>query len=284
MVNQQLNYQRIARAIDYLNEYHRQQPSLNEIARAIGMSPYHFQRTFTEWAGVSPKKFLQYLTLEYAKKRLRQDRATLLETAHETGLSGSARLHDLFINVEAMTPGEFKSGGQRVAINYSFSETPFGKALLASTDKGICYLGFEESETQGVLDLKDRYPFAQFIQRRDQIQQSAISVFDRQPSQADRIKLHLYGTSFQLKVWQALLTIPLGGLDSYGHLAQKIDHPKASRAVGSAVGKNPVAFLIPCHRVIQASGHIGGYLWGATRKSAILGWEASQVEAADGLV
>jgi AraC family transcriptional regulator of adaptative response/methylated-DNA-[protein]-cysteine methyltransferase len=278
MTNQEnKNYHRIAKAIDYINLHFKNQPSLEVIAKAIGMSPFHFQRLFTEWAGVSPKKFIQYLSIEYAKQLLKKDQSTLLEAAYKTGFSGTSRLHDLFINIEGMTPGEYKKGGEKLTINYCIAESPFGKLIVASTPKGVCHMFFEEDEVQALSDLKKRFPNALYYQVVDKFQQDALFVFQNDWAQLDQIKLHLKGTDFQLKVWQTLLTIPTGQLTTYGQVAQKIDKPNASRAVGSAIGCNPVAFLIPCHRVIQTSGNIGGYMWGKTRKSAIIGWEASKL-------
>ena len=274
---QQINYGRIAQAIDYIKHHFKDQPSLEDIAGAVNLSPFHFQRLFTDWAGVSPKKFIQYLSVEYAKKLLKNEQPSLLEAAHQVGLSGASRLHDLFINIEGMTPGEFKNGGEKLCINYCFAESPFGKLIVASTSKGVCHLFFEEDEEQALLQLKQRFPNAQYHQVVDKFQQDALFIFQNDWQQLDRIKLHLKGSEFQLKVWEALLTIPIGGLTTYGHLAEQINRPKASRAVGTAIGSNPVAFLIPCHRVIQGTGKLGGYMWGTTRKSAIIGWEAAKV-------
>lgn len=272
-----INYHRIAEAIDYIKAHFKTQPSLDEVAAAVGISPFHFQRLFSEWAGVSPKKFIQYLSIEYAKQLLKQDQSTLLDTAYATGLSSTSRLHDLFINIEGMTPGEFKNGGAQLAINYCFAESPFGNIIVASTTKGICHLFFEEDKTQALINLKKRFPNAQYSQVVDKFQQDALFIFQNDWQQLEHIKLHLNATAFQLKVWQALLKIPLGGLNCYGDIAQSINQPSASRAVGTAIGSNPVAFLIPCHRVIQTSGNLGGYMWGTTRKSAIIGWEASKL-------
>lgn len=273
------NYHRIAQAIEYLSVHFKNQPSLDEIATAIGVSPFHFQRLFTEWAGVSPKKFMQYLSINYAKNLLKNEQSTLLDTAYQTGLSGTSRLHDLFISIEGMTPGEFKNGGKNLAIHYCFAESPFGKLIVASTAKGVCHMFFEDDEIQAVNNLTQRFPNAQYRRTGDQFQQDALSVFQQDWKQLDKIKLHLKGTDFQLKVWEALLTIPSGGLMTYGNVATQINQPKASRAVGTAIGSNPVAFLIPCHRVIQTNGNMGGYMWGSTRKLAINGWEASKVGA-----
>lgn len=272
-----INYERIAAAIDYMKSHFKDQPSLEIISGVVGLSPSHFQRLFTQWAGVSPKKFIQYLGIEYAKKLLKEEQSSLLNAAYETGLSGTSRLYDLFVNIEGMTPGEYKNGGENLAINYCFAESPFGKIIVASTNKGICHMFFDENEQRAFADLQSRFPNANYHQVVDQFQQSALCIFQKDWRQLDQIKLHLGGTEFQLKVWETLLKIPMGRLSTYGDIANNIDRPKAARAVGTAIGKNPVAFLIPCHRVIQASGHLGGYMWGETRKSAIIGWEASKV-------
>jgi AraC family transcriptional regulator, regulatory protein of adaptative response / methylated-DNA-[protein]-cysteine methyltransferase len=271
-------YRRMAQAIDYLQQHFTAQPSLDEVAAAVQLSPFHFQRLFTEWAGVSPKKFVQFLSIDYAKRLLKEEQATLLDAAYSTGLSGTSRLHDLFVTIEGMTPGEFKNGGAQLTINYRFVDSCFGQLIVASTDKGICHLFFEDDEQQALVTLKSRFPQATYRQADDQFQQDALSIFQKDWRQLTPIKLHLNGTPFQLKVWESLLTIPEGRLTTYGTLAEKIDSPKACRAVGSAIGANPIAFLIPCHRVIQSSGKLGGYRWGTTRKSALLGWEAARAE------
>lgn len=273
------NYHRIAKAIDYLQAHFREQPSLDEVAAVVGLSPFHFQRLFSEWAGVSPKKFIQYLSVEYAKDLLKAQPPTLLDVAHEAGLSGSSRLHDLFISIEGMTPGEFKNGGESLCINYSFADSPFGEVMVASTPKGLCHLAFVEDRQRALLDLKTVFPKANYQQGMDAFQRDALFIFQQDWTQLHKIKLHLRGTAFQLKVWQSLLQIPLGAVGSYGAIAKQVGSPQASRAVGTAIGSNPIAFLIPCHRVIQASGKTGGYRWGATRKQAMLAWEAAQVSA-----
>ena len=277
--SQVINYNRIAEAIAYIQANFKSQPSLEEIAEQVHLSPFHFQRMFSEWAGVSPKKFMQYLSVEYAKQLLQGREATLFDAAQETGLSGTGRLHDLFVKIEGMTPGEFKNGGESLHINYSFAESPFGEIIVASTNKGICHLAFFSDQGEGEETLKSRFPNAVYNQLVDGIQQEALFVFQHDWSKLNRVKLHLHGTPFQLKVWDALLKIPQGNLTTYGAIAEDIDKPKASRAIGTAIGSNPVAFLIPCHRVIQSSGKIGGYMWGNTRKSAIIGWEAAQLNA-----
>jgi AraC family transcriptional regulator of adaptative response/methylated-DNA-[protein]-cysteine methyltransferase len=273
-----INYKRIAQAIDYIKSNFQNQPSLNEMAEAVHLSAFHFQRMFSDWVGVSPKKFMQYISVEYAKKLLK-DNQTLFDTAYETGLSGTSRLHDLFINIEGMTPGEFKNQGENLMINYSFSDSIFGELIVASTAKGICHMSFVKDQQQALSDLKSRFANAQYQQVSDKIQQDALGVFQYGSNQLNQIKLHLNGTAFQLKVWETLLKIPLGDITTYGSVAKEINKPKASRAVGTAIGSNPVAFLIPCHRVIQASGNLGGYMWGNNRKTAIIGWEAAKVNA-----
>ena len=205
--------------------------------------------------------------------------ATLFDVAHETGLSGTGRLHDLFVHVEGMTPGEYKNGGERLVINHHFAESPFGRLLVASTSKGICHMMFVEDDQEALDQLHQRFPNAGHQPAEDAIQQDVLAIFTQDWSQLSQIKLHLKGTAFQLKVWEVLLSIPTGKLTTYGQLAQQIGAPKASRAVGSAVGSNPVAFLIPCHRVIQSSGALGGYHWGEVRKTAMIGWEAAQTDA-----
>ena len=276
-----LNYERISTAIEYLITHYKSQPQLEEVAAHVHLSPFHFQRLFTEWAGISPKKFLQYLSLEHAKRMLQTQQATLFDTTYHTGLSSTSRLHDLFLSIEGMTPAEYKNGGQHLRIQYSFAESPFGRVLVASTNKGVCYLGFVEGEEKALTTLTSRFPAANFVCSLDGIQQQALAFFKGDWTQLQSLKLHLKGTAFQIKVWEALLTIEMGKLSTYGKIAQQIGHPKAARAVGSAVGDNPVAFLIPCHRVIQASGVIGQYYWGSTRKTAMIGWEAAHVEISD---
>ena len=272
-----INYNRIAAAIDYIRHNFKSQPNLDEVAENIHLSPHHFQRLFTEWAGVSPKKFLQYISVEHAKKLLKNKEVTLFDAACETGLSGTGRLHDLFIKIEGMTPGEFKNGGESLLINYSYAESPFGDMLVASTPKGICYMAFTQNEKEGLNDLQNHFPNASFKQMVDRMQQNALFIFSHDWRKLHQIKLHLKGTDFQLKVWETLLKIPLGKLSTYGSIAKKMNNSNAARAVGTAIGSNPVAFLIPCHRVIQSTGNFGGYMWGATRKTAIIGWEAGKI-------
>jgi AraC family transcriptional regulator, regulatory protein of adaptative response / methylated-DNA-[protein]-cysteine methyltransferase len=275
---QYINYNRIAEAIAYIRQHFKEQPNLDEVAAKIHVSSFHFQRLFTDWAGVSPKKFLQYISVQHAKSILKNKQATLFDAAFETGLSGTGRLHDLFVTIEGMTPGEFKNGGENLFINYSYAESPFGNMLVAATNKGICYMAFADDEQKALLDLQQHFPKANFKQMMDLIQQNALYIFTQNWSKMHQIKLHLKGTGFQLKVWETLLKIPIGQLSTYGAIAKKIKNPNASRAVGTAIGSNPVAFLIPCHRVIQSAGTFGGYMWGPTRKAAIIGWEAAKTQ------
>lgn len=273
----QIDYERIAKAIDYIRSNFKLQPSLEEVAEKIHLSPAHFQKMFSDWAGTSPKKFLQFISLEHAKSLLKEEKASLFDTAYETGLSSTSRLHDLFVKIEGMSPAEYKNGGKSLNINYSFSESPFGKVIAASTEKGICYMAFETDQHKALGDLQAKFPNASFFERKDDFQNNALSIFSKDWSELNTIKLHLKGTDFQLKVWESLLAIPMGKLSTYGNLADKIGNPNASRAVGTAIGSNPVAFLIPCHRVIQSTGKIGGYMWGSERKQLIIGWESSKM-------
>jgi AraC family transcriptional regulator, regulatory protein of adaptative response / methylated-DNA-[protein]-cysteine methyltransferase len=270
------DFQRIEQAIRFIRENFREQPDLDTIARQIHISPFHFQRLFKEWAGVSPKKFLQYTSVEYAKKLL-SNQETLASVSFETGLSGTSRLHDLFIHIEGMTPGEYKEGGKNLHIHYSHAETLFGNILIASTPKGICHISFMGENTgTPEAEIYRRFPAATLEQQTDLLQQQALKLFRDDWSDLGRIKLHLKGTDFQIKVWNALLQIPPGSLRSYHQIAGKIGDPKASRAVGTAIGSNPIAYLIPCHRVITSDGQLGGYHWGIDRKSALIGWEAAK--------
>ncbi len=271
-----INYTRITEAIEYIKQNYTEQPTLEEIAEKVNLSPFHFQRLFTDWAGVSPKKFLQFISIQHAKIILNNSQSTLFETAYKTGLSGTSRLHDLFVKIEGMTPGEYKNKGENLTINYNFAKSKFGRILVASTHKGICYMGFSDNEEIAFSELQKRFPKASFMQQTDEIQHNALQIYTQDWSEINKIKLHLKGTDFQLKVWEALLKIPTGNLTTYGNIAKSIKKPNASRAVGTAIGNNPIAFLIPCHRVIQSTGVFGGYMWGTTRKTAIIGWEASQ--------
>lgn len=275
------DYQRIESAIRFIEAHATEQPSLDDLAAHIGLSPHHCQRLFKRWAGVSPKRFLQYLTVENAKQLLR-DSTSVLDTSFEVGLSGPGRLHDLFVTVEAMTPGEYKQQGEGIEIRYAFHETPFGECLAAETSRGICFLGFvsDGKKVETVDDLQKRWQQASLLNDPDACRNSVRQIFSpTKDSPQKSVQLFLKGTNFQLKVWEALLKIPQGKVISYGDLAENIGSPNAHRAVGTAVGQNPIAYLIPCHRVLRASGEIGGYHWGTSRKKAILALEAARRES-----
>lgn len=274
---QHIDFERISKAIEYMYAHFKRQPSLDEVANQLNMSAFHFQRMFQAWAGVSPKKFIQYLSVENAKRLLKTNQLSLFDTADKAGLSGTGRLHDLFVKIEGMTPGEYKKGGENLNIYYSEAETVFGRMLLASTAKGICYLAFSESSETAFSELRALFPKAMFENKTDDFQKSVLMFFNSNPATPKQIQLHLKGTPFQLKVWEALLKIPEGSLTTYGEIANSVNNPKASRAVGSAVGDNPVSYLIPCHRVIRSTGVLGEYHWGAARKKAMIGWESAKV-------
>ncbi|MEO6541221.1 MAG: methylated-DNA--[protein]-cysteine S-methyltransferase, partial [Ferruginibacter sp.] len=239
------DYERIEKAIVFLQQNFKEQPDLDEVARQVYLSPFHFQRLFKDWAGVSPKKFLQFISVEYAKGLLKQN-MPLSDVSFETGLSGTGRLHDLFIGIEGMTPGEFKNGGEALQIHFSFAETPFGDIIIASTAKGICHLAFVTDEKSGLENLQHFFPNAKLAQKTDIIQQHALRFFTGDWSDLQKVKLHLKGTAFQLKVWESLLRVPFGNISTYSSIASNIKSAGASRAVGTAIGSNPVAFLIPC--------------------------------------
>jgi AraC family transcriptional regulator, regulatory protein of adaptative response / methylated-DNA-[protein]-cysteine methyltransferase len=274
---QTINYNRIESAINYIQTHFKNQPNLDEVADKINLSPFHFQRLFTDWAGTSPKKFLQYISVQYAKNLLKQKQTTLFDATIETGLSSTSRLHDLFVKIEGMTPAEYKNEGENLQITYCFSTTFFGEIIIANTQKGICYIAFYDNKNNAVSSLKKYFSKAMFEEKNNKMQAAVLSILSFDKENLPQIKLHLKGTDFQLKVWEALLKIPLGKLSTYGTLAKNINSPLASRAVGTAIGSNPVAFLIPCHRVIQSTGTFGGYMWGPTRKTAIIGWEAAKI-------
>ncbi|HNA89137.1 MAG TPA: methylated-DNA--[protein]-cysteine S-methyltransferase [Anaerolineales bacterium] len=273
------HYRLIEQAIHYIEANLQRQPELAEIASAVGMSEFHFQRLFTRWAGISPKRFMQFLTREQAKELLEKSE-NLLDTTHQVGLSSLGRLHDLFVTTEAVTPGEYKSHGAGLSIRYGIHVTPYGKCLIATTDRGICNLSFVDGREGRVLDsLVDHWKQATMIEDYKATAPLANRIFlGTNPAQP--INLHLRGTNFQIKVWEALLNIPMGALTTYEHIAAQIGNPRAVRAVGSAVGNNPVAYLIPCHRVIRKSGEYGNYLYGSARKKAILAREILQPEIA----
>ncbi|MGE5250619.1 MAG: methylated-DNA--[protein]-cysteine S-methyltransferase [Bacteroidota bacterium] len=273
------DYRRIEQAILYLQDNYKDQPSLAEVASSVGLSEYHFQRLFTRWAGVSPKRFLQFVTRENARQLL-DDSENLLDTALEVGLSSLGRLHDLFVTTEAVSPGEYKSRGAGLTIRYGLHPTPFGQCLLGVTERGICHLGFVQGSEGNAIDaLVSDWPQAKMIEDFGQTAPLIQPIFDLARRSQEPVSLHLRGTNFQLKVWEALLRIPPGGVSTYEGVAVGIGRRSASRAVGSAVARNPVAVLIPCHRVIRKIGDFGNYRYGPARKKALLAWEASHSQA-----
>lgn len=281
------DYGRIAQAIAFMQQNHLSQPDLATIARQIHLSEYHFQRLFTQWAGISPKRFLQNLTVEYAKSRITQTN-NLLELTLEAGLSSPGRLHDLFVKLEAMSPGEFKAEGTGLQIRYGIHDTPFGQALIATTSRGICNLHFLEGidrERVAEQKLHLQWTQAKIILDPQATQAICDRIFNRTAlSSSKPLVVFVKGTNFQIQVWRALLSIPFGGITTYQRIAEIIERPTAVRAVGNALGNNPIAYLIPCHRVLRESGRLGGYRWGLERKTAMLGWEASQtIELLDSL-
>jgi AraC family transcriptional regulator, regulatory protein of adaptative response / methylated-DNA-[protein]-cysteine methyltransferase len=275
------DYSRIEKAILYLEQNYHRQPELRDVAKSVHLSEYHFQRLFRRWAGISPKRFIQFLTLEHAKKLLAGSHS-VLDATYDAGLSSPGRLHDLFVNLEAMTPGEFKAQGAGLNIRYGFHPSPFGDCLLAVTERGICGLGFMGSRghAQILRDFQMRWPGARFEERVRMTRPYISRIFGGEKRDDARpLTLVLRGTNFQIKVWEALLTIPMGRVTSYEALAASIGMAGAARAVGGAAGRNPIAFLIPCHRVIRKVGVTGDYHWGAVRKKAMLAWEAARTQA-----
>ncbi len=270
-------YETIAQAIAFLQQNHLAQPDLATIAQQVHLSEYHFQRLFSEWVGISPKRFLQYLTVEYAKARICQSRS-LTDLTLEVGLSSPGRLHDLFVSLEALSPGEFKAQGAGLPIRYGLHPSPFGACLIATTPRGICHLSFPDAITpQGMADLlKLEWPRAEIVADGAATAALVDRIFNPAISDPRPLVVLVKGTNFQIQVWRALLAIPSGSLTTYQQLATRLGQPTAARAVGGAVGRNAIAYLIPCHRVIRESGSWGGYRWGLPRKLAMVGWEASQ--------
>ena len=272
------DFKRIEKAIRFIEVNFKSQPSLDQIATSVNFSKYHFDRLFKRWAGISPVQFLQFMTLNYTKQKLAESRS-LLETSLDAGLSGPSRLHDLFVTFEAMTPGDFKRQGAGLKISYGFCNSPFGECLLAITERGICHLGFVERDerSETLNQLFQTWPGSEFTENQDRIGSIVKNIFRIDQMQNSRpFNLHLKGTNFQINVWRALLNIPEGWIVSYQDIASYIGHPKAFRAVANAIAINPVAYLIPCHRVIAKSGNINKYRWGSTRKKALIGWEAAR--------
>lgn len=269
------NYNRIEKAIRHLAGNYSRQPSLEEAASVVNLSESHFQRIFTEWAGVSPKTFIRYISLQKAKSSLHRN-ATLFDAAIDAGLSGTGRLHDLFVKIEGMTPGEYKNGGLSLTIRYSVHESPFGGVMVASTERGICKISFLGDGREPEDILRKEFPNAGIQKQSASEHSEALHLFKRDVSELKNVQLHVKGTPFQINVWEALMKIPEGSVRNYSEVAEQIGKPNASRAVGSAIAKNPIAYLIPCHRVIKSTGEFGNYRWGAGRKTAMIGWEAAK--------
>jgi len=272
------DYKRIEKAIQFIEANFKSQPTLDQIAESVFLSKYHFDRLFKRWAGISPIQFMQFMTLDYTKQKLAESRS-LLDTSLDAGLSGPSRLHDLFVTFEAMTPGEYKKQGAGLEISYSFSDSPFGDCLIATTARGICHFGFVKGDSRSdALDqILATWPGAIFTETPKPVSTIVRSIFEKAKTKEMRpFNLHLKGTNFQINVWKALLSIPEGWIVSYQDIASYIGRPKAFRAAANAIAINPVAFLIPCHRVIAKSGKIHQYRWGAARKKALIGWEAAR--------
>ncbi len=270
-------YEYMAQAITFMRQNHLHQPDLATIAQHVHLSEHHFQRVFTRWAGISPKRFWQYLTVTYAKGKIAETKS-LLALSAESGLSSPGRLHDLFVTLEAMSPGEFKTGGSRVTLEYGIHATPLGACLIATTARGVCKLDFWDSGSPEAAEnrLREEWPQAEIVRNQQATQAISDRILQPLATQQDPLVLWVKGTNFQIQVWRALLNLPLGGLITYQDLAIAMGRPSAARAVGTALGKNPVGYFIPCHRVIRASGELGGFRWGVERKSLLLGWEAGQ--------
>ncbi|WP_448192115.1 methylated-DNA--[protein]-cysteine S-methyltransferase [Azospirillum sp. sgz301742] len=273
-----LHHRALTSAIRHLVEHWQDQPSLEELAGVAGMSPFHFQRLFTRWVGISPKRFVQFLTLGHAKRLLTENHS-VLDTALDVGLSGPSRLHDLFVACEAMTPGEYKALGGGLTIRWGLHDCPFGRALVATTERGVCWLSFadEPDGSDAMTEFTAEWPAARLVEDPDATRPTAARAFDWDGGGAEPLRLLMRGTNFQIKVWEALLRIPTGAVVSYEDVARAIGQPTALRAVGAAVGRNPVCILIPCHRVIQKSGIIHNYRYGVPRKRALLAWEQAKV-------
>src|SRR5947209_11232480 len=276
------DYDIVRRAIAFISEHWRAQPEIDTIAAAAGVTPTELHHLFRRWAGLTPKAFLQAITLEHARKLLR-DSASVLDATYEVGLSGPGRLHDLFVTHEAMSPGEWKSGGEGLTIRYGFHPSPFGAALVMATERGLAGLAFADAgeEEAALADMRGRWPKATYAEDAHRTAPLARRIFDPATWRPDRpLRIVLIGTDFELRVWETLLGIPMGGAKTYSDIAAILGKPSAARAVGAAVGKNPISFVVPCHRVVGKGGDLCGYHWGLTRKRAMLGWEAGRVEAA----
>jgi AraC family transcriptional regulator of adaptative response/methylated-DNA-[protein]-cysteine methyltransferase len=276
------DYDQVRCAIRFLSERWIEQPDLDRLARHLGLSAAHVQKLFKRWCGLSPKEFVQAITIDHARALL-ADSASVLETAHEVGLSGGGRLHDLFVAHEAMTPGDVKRRGQGLEIAYGFHATPFGEAVLLATQRGVAGLAFvdeDRSQTRAdaLADMTQRWPAARFVEAPERTAPLVARIFE--PGQWHReqpVRLVLIGTDFEVRVWETLLRIPMGRAVTYGDIARHLGQPTAARAVGMAVGRNPISFVVPCHRVLRGDGNLGGYHWGLTRKRALIGWETGRV-------
>lgn len=274
-----INYQRIEQAILYLEQNFQRQPDLDEVAEKVHLSPFHFQRLFTEWAGISPKRFLQFLTVGYLKEKLERSR-NLVEAAEDAGLSSQSRVYDLFTTLEAVTPHEYKQHGAGIRVEYGLHETPFGVCLLGLTERGICWLSFlitDEDPRREIDRMKEHWHNSTFHQNQILTAAFVEKIFYRTKNDGVE-KLHVFvkGTNFQVKVWEALLRIPVGEVTTYQSIGMSISSPKAMQAVGSAVGSNHIAYLIPCHRVIRKDGQLGEYRWTSARKKSMIGWEMAK--------
>jgi len=277
-------YARIEKALCYVDDHREEQPGLEEIAKHVGLSPYHFQKLFSRWVGISPKRFLQFLTVDHARQCLEESRS-VLDATYDSGLSSPGRLHDLFVGIDAMTPGEYKRRGEGLEIRYGVHPSPFGACLVGATDRGVCWLSFHDdaNSEDGIRDLRRTWERASFSHIPEETSAWCERIFaEKGTAEKKTLPLMIRGTNFQIKVWEALIRVPRGTLCSYQDVARWIGQPTATRAVGSAVAANPIAYLIPCHRVIRAMGSFGDYRWGATRKQAMIGWEMAvrQSEAA----
>lgn len=280
----QRDYDQIRRAIAFLSNAWEEQPGLERLADHLGLSPAHCQKLFKRWCGLSPKEFVQAITVDHARGLL-SGSASVLDAAHEVGLSGGSRLHDLFVTHEAMTPGDYKRRGEGLDIAYGFHPSPFGEALLLATERGVAGLAFVnedkgQTRAEALIDMTARWPRARFVEAPEQTEKHVRAIFDPSEWQAGQpVRLILIGTDFEVRVWETLLKIPMGKAVSYSDIARHLGQPTASRAVGSAVGRNPISFVVPCHRVLRGDGDLGGYHWGLTRKRALIGWEAGRVAA-----
>ena len=277
------DYDLVRRAIRFLSEHWTDHPDLDELARHVGLSPAHCQKLFKRWCGLSPKEFIQAITVDHARSLLGGS-ASLLDAAHEVGLSGTSRLHDLFVDHEAMTPGDYKRRGEGLAMAYGFHPSPFGEVLALATDRGVAGLAFvdedkNQTRAEALADMTGRWPGAVYVEDAKQTAPHVKRIFDSASWQPEQpVRLVLIGTDFEVRVWEALLKIPMGRAVSYADIARHLGKPSASRAVGSAVGRNPISFVVPCHRVLRGDGSLGGYHWGLTRKRALIGWETGRVQ------